>query len=490
MSISESANVVIVKRDLIHLSILLAIALGIGIYLIATTVCIARDSVTYIEYAKELAVNPAQSIRGTFLHPGYSFLIYNTHKLIGQFYEETPLEGWIISAQSVALLCKIIATVVLYFVGRLIVGPQMSFWAVLILTVLPIPADYGSDALTDWPHIMFLATGFFLLLLGAISSKWWLFGCAGIIAGLGYFIRPECCQLVVYGTGWLLFNLIRPQNKMSRARAFGAFILLLASFAAITIPYMSFMGYIFPEHEIGTFPLSVSTSSIISPEIAKGIWKLSSNIFETLMYYFTPALLIGSYYHLRTQAKREKKFFEIAFILLNVIMLLWLYCVYGYISNRHSFPLVAFTIFFVPIGLQILADWLSSRFSRDRPNTNQNLQLWFFVLFAVGVVICLPKLLRPIRPEKEGYRTAAKWLKENTRREDTVAVSDRRITFYAERSRFEYEVEEFATQADYVVRIVEKGKEEPNFNRASQKEYSVWVDKRQRRKKIVIYKML
>ena len=147
MTVNEYMNRSIKKRDLIHLTIVLAIALGIGIYLIATAVCIARDGVTYIEYAQELAVNPAQAIRSTFIHPGYSFLIYNTHNLIGLFYIETPLEGWIISAQLVALLCKIIAAVVLYYVGKYIVGPQISFWAVLILTILPISAEYGSVVL-------------------------------------------------------------------------------------------------------------------------------------------------------------------------------------------------------------------------------------------------------------------------------------------------------------------------------------------------------
>jgi hypothetical protein len=57
------------------------------------------------------------------------------------------LEGWIISAQLVALLCKIIATVVIYYVGKLIVEPQMSFWAVLILTILLISAEFSSDVL-------------------------------------------------------------------------------------------------------------------------------------------------------------------------------------------------------------------------------------------------------------------------------------------------------------------------------------------------------
>ncbi len=58
MTVSESANRLIEKRDLIHLAILLAIALGIGIYLIATTVLIAEDGLFYIKRAQKFPSDP------------------------------------------------------------------------------------------------------------------------------------------------------------------------------------------------------------------------------------------------------------------------------------------------------------------------------------------------------------------------------------------------------------------------------------------------
>lgn len=466
MVVGEDANGLLRKQELIHIAILFAVAAGIGVYLIATTVLIAKDGVMYIQYAKEFAVEPLITIQDRFAQPGYAFLVCVTNKLIGLLYSESSLESWVISAQSVSLLCKIIATVVLYFVGTLLVGPRISFWAVLILTILPLPAQYGSDALTDWPHIMFLSIGFLLLLLGARLSNWWLFGCAGIIAGLGYLIREECCQLVIYGVGWLFFNLIRPQIKMNRAKAAAALILLLAGFAVISLPYMEFMGYILPEHRIGPLPLfadaaesNIDTinvsgayfSRFVPAKIAGGLWKLSSNVCETLMYYFVPALLIGIYYHFRKQAKGGREFFITAFILFNVVLLLWLYCNYTF-SRRHSLPLVVFTIFYIPLGLQVLADWLRSRFSKERLETSQNPQLWFFVLLSIGAAICLPKLLRPIRVKKQGYRTAASWLKENTAHEDLIGVPDGRIGFYAERRGVPFVGDKIPEGAKYVVR--------------------------------------
>ena len=148
------------KQDFVHVAILLTIALGIGIYLIATTVLIAKDGTLYIECARQIADNPVEAVRNMTLCPGYPFLIYLMHKVTGLFNDTESIQGWIISAQAVSLLSKVIASVALYFVGSYFVGPNLSFWGVLILSILPDSAEYGSDALAEWPHIMFLAIGF------------------------------------------------------------------------------------------------------------------------------------------------------------------------------------------------------------------------------------------------------------------------------------------------------------------------------------------
>lgn len=494
----EDANRLLKKQDLVHLAILLVVALAIGGYLIATTVLIAKDGVVYIEYARRLAVEPVKTMHNVPLYPGYPSLIYFTNRIIGLFYRGNPFEGWIISAQCTSLVCKIIATVVLYLVGSLLVGQRMSFWAVLILTILPVPAKYGSDALTDWPHIMFLVTGFWLLLLGITDNKWWRFGLAGIIAGLGYLIRPECCQLVIYGGGWLLFNLVRPQNKMSRTKTVGALISLLAGFAVTTIPYMRIAGYIFPEQGIGALALFANipgsathatgqpgecSAGVVPVEIAKGIWKLASNICEISMYYFVPAMLTGIYCHFRKQTKYEEKFLITAFILLNVVMLLWLHCKHGYISKRHSFPLIVFTIFYVPIGLQILAARLKSRFPKDRLETNQKRQPWFLILLLFGVAICLPKLVRPIRIEKQAYRDAARWLKENSLQENLIAAPDRRIGFYAERPTIQILDDKIPEKAEYIVKIVKSQNDRLTSYRNL---HQVYINKQNKKDNIII----
>jgi len=490
------------KQDTIHIIILLAIVLGIGIYLIATTVLIAKDGTLYIECARQIADNPIEAVRNMPPCPGYPFLIYLMHKMTGLFNDTESIQGWIISAQVVSLLSKVIASIALYFVGSYFVGHRLSFWGVLILSILPDSAKFGSDALPEWPHLMFLTIGFLLLLSGAQYRKSWMFGWAGIMAGLGYLVRSESCQLVLYGGTWLLFNFIKPEGKMRRTKAMGALILLAAGFAVIAIPYMRYKGCVFPDQGIWKLPamLSMSNDSIGSAfnknmyiaglSVGKiiGNETLITNMCETLVYYFIPALLIGSFYYFRRQPKKiEQAFFAAAFIVVNVAMLLWQSSCRGFLSRRHTLALVAFTAFYIPVGLQATARWLSMRISKGALAAGENIQCWFFILLAVGFIICLPKLVRPIREDKRCYREAAEWLNKNTAPTDIIAIPDKRIAFYAERKGLAYS-EQIPERADYIVRIVKDEDEKPGLGKDNE-EYSTWINSKKSRK-VVICKVI
>lgn len=504
MVVGESTNRLVKKQDIIHIIILLVVALGIGIYLIATTVLIAKDGTLYIECARQIADNPVEAVRKMPPCPGYPFLIYLMHKVTGLFNDAESIQGWIISAQLVSLISKVIASVALYFVGSYFVGSRLSFWGVLILSILPDSAEFGSDALTEWPHLMFLTTGFLLLLLGAQYRKNWMFGWAGIAAGLGYLVRSEGCQLVLYGGAWLLFNLIRPQGKMKRTKAIGALILLLAGFAVIAIPYMRFKGCVFPDQGMWKFPamLSVSNDNIdsvfntnmylagLSIKGVIGNETLITNMCETLVYYFIPYLLIGCYYYFRKQSKTlEQTFFAAAFIILNIAMLCWQSG--RSLSRRHTLALVAFTVFYIPVGLHVIASWLSRRTSKNDSAVEENIRCWFFILMVVGFCICAAKFVRttPLRWEKQGCRDAAEWLSKNTAATAIIAVPDKRIAFYAERKWVKYNEKNIPKRVDYLVRIVKSEDEKLGFGKNTKQEYSTWVNSEKSRK-LVVYKVV
>jgi hypothetical protein len=68
------------QRIGIYLSILLAVAVIIGAYKVATATVIAKDGVYYINQAKRLHSDPVSVIKE--FPPGYPFLILMAHKLL------------------------------------------------------------------------------------------------------------------------------------------------------------------------------------------------------------------------------------------------------------------------------------------------------------------------------------------------------------------------------------------------------------------------
>ncbi len=495
------------KSDTINLTILVFIVSSIGIYLIATTVLIAEDGVFYIERAQKLSTDPISIIKAN--PPGYEFLIFVAHKFVSLFSNSPSVYSWIYSAQGVNLLCRVLALVPLYFIGKLLVGSRNSFWAMVILAFLPYPAKHGSDVLRDWPHILFLATGFLFLLWGATKGMWGIFGIVGLAAGIGHIIRPECAQLVIYAVLWLLIRLFLPKRNMNGLKISCALLILLIGFTIPAAPYMKARGEILPKklkalisssHRLQSGRIqepdldcdnNVYTAGTVLSDVVEAMSELFKKIGDNLLYFFIPVLLLGlhSRFCKQSDSTDVERFFVPVFIVFNVIMMILLYCSWGYISSRHCLPLVVFTVFYLPIGLQILADWLKSRFSKGRLDNNPKSQLWFFILVITGLAICTPKLLRPIRIEKKAYRAAAQWLKENTQEDSLIAVPYKRILFYAERKGLVYE-ENIPNGVEYAVKVMKVEDEKLDDNKEVREELSLWTNQQKKTKKIVIYKVL
>jgi len=499
------------KEDVVHISILLVVAVCIGIYLIITATLIARDGITFIEYAKSLESAPVKTMVKEYQHPGYPLLILATHKLVAVVCESKTVWSWIYCAQSTALIFRLLGIVVVYFVGKSLVGAKFSFWATLILVLLPKPAAYGSDALSDWPHIFFLSVGFLLLMRGAIEGKWRLFGFVGLAGGAGYLVRPECAQLLVFGSLWLGLQLFWSRRTMNKKRTVFALALLLAGFFVMAGPYMKLKGAVFPKKHVGLFSSNIQSPKGAEQQIqaftdtaytagfapSKIVWALGELIEKTsdvLMWFFVLPLLIGMHKRFKKRQYYEpEKFFITALIALNIALLIWLYCKHSYISSRHTLLLVVFTVFFIPAGLQAIAFRLQEKLLKKMKRLSAikiDEHFWFSVLFIIGVSICAFKLLRPIRIDKQGYRAAAKWLKANTKPEDIIAVPDKRISFYAERKGLLYENGKVPENAVYIVKISKRRiGEAAIIGRSGKIEYE-YVDERDGKTGVVIYRKL
>jgi 4-amino-4-deoxy-L-arabinose transferase-like glycosyltransferase len=515
MLIKDAGEKIFAKQDLHNVLILTLITLCLGVFLIATTVVIAKDGTVFVEYAKKIPMSPSQTMLQEYQHPGYPVLILAASKATDLFYKGGQLFRFIYAAQATALLFRILAIIVLYFFGKELVGARYAFRAVLILILLPKPAEYGSDALSDWPHLFFLALGMLMLFYGAKFGKWWLFTLAGLAGGLAYLIRPEGAQVVIYGLWWLGLQLFWKKRTLRKSHAVLGLVSMLFIFIIIVSPYMKLKGAVFPKKGVGEFSSmgipstlfrtglpahsqaglrraqssrSLRYDAIIVPsQVGGAIFTIFENAGDTLMWFFLVPYFIGIFLHFKEHKLLEyRQFFILALVVINVPLMIWLYCSHGYMSVRHTLPLVVFTMFFIPTGLQSWASWLNIKFSKGYQHTHR----WFAILMVTGIVICTPKLLRSLHPDKVAYRQASRWLADNTEKEALIAVPDYRISLYAQRESFKMADENVPQSADYLVEIndMKDNKEElkkvPNFLKVHS------IKDNRDKKEIVIYKRI
>ena len=127
------------------------------------------------------------------------------------------------------------------------------------------------------------------------------------------------------------------------------------------------------------------------------------------------------------------------------------------LSKRHLLPLICFTSVYMSTGLDTLIRKIAGK-RQSNAVSARGKRISFYVLVVMGMAVCATKLFLPLGVDKHNYRNAAKWLNENMPKRALIAVPDKRISFYAERTGLAYE-QDVPQQARYVVRIL-KAKEE------------------------------
>jgi hypothetical protein len=429
------------KKDLTYIAILVLISLAIGVYLIATTVIISRDGVTYIECSQALSSDFDALIKDN-LPIGYSLLVAGFHRVYSAVYNSAEPASWIISAQICTLTCKTLAMVAFYFFGRCFFPSKYVFTGLVILTFLPYPAEYGSDALRDWPHALFLFAALFFLQQGVRQSSGLYLGLAGLVCGLGQVIRPECAQVVLYGIIIFCFKLGRSFFKDQAFPQKHVYLLLAAGFLIIFIPYSLKREKLIPKRLktlLTSSPLEHRDTDfdIASPSHANvldaGI-ELAKTVMEYFHYYFVLPAAIGVYlrYFRKKKWHCEINLLIGLFIGFYCAALLVLHSTSGYISKRHVLPLCVVLSFYILPGAIAMGSFIITAFKGD----SRHLKKVILILILGGMIACLPKLLRPIGADKRVYRQAANWIESHTAEGDRFMTFDARLPFYSNRKHW------------------------------------------------------
>ena len=430
------------------------ITLLIGLYHIFTAVMIAKDGVTFIHYAQHISVDAKKPMLENDQHPGFPVMIAVCQRITSKIFDDNSTSSWIYSGQAVALLFRLLGIAVFYSLAfNLLKDKFKSFIATLILIFLPELAHYGSDCLSDWPHLFFLLAAYMFAMIGATKKRVRFFALAGLTAGAGYLIRPECAQVIAVSGLWLVMQFFYSKREIPISKIIFAGLAMVVGFAIFAGPYMHFKGAIFPKKHVGEFAVKVDNAqyhaSIAPEKIAKATKKFIDNSARTYMYYFLPSAVIGLVIWMRSRNKADSDRFIIgAALFLNIAILFWLYSKYEYMSIRHTMPIFVIVALFIPLGIERIAYWTS----KTKPSVD-DISKGIVIITLIGISICSIRLFRPVHVEKKLYLEAAKWLADNTSSDASVCVEDSRISFYANRKE--------AKDGDYKVIKVRDGKPKP-----------------------------
>jgi hypothetical protein len=160
---------------------------------------------------------------------------------------------------------------------------------------------------------------------------------------------------------------------------------------------------------------------------------------------------------LRNKADSAERLLAVVLISTGLLLILFRYwCIQPVISQRWCLPFIALTVFYIPVGIDSTGKWLKETTMIKGWDDRK----WSNALLAVGVLVCLPKLIEPLGYEKKGYRVAARWINENTGINDRIYSFDSRIPFYANRPCIIYNNKKSLDtnlMADYLITVSLKG---------------------------------
>ncbi len=456
--------------DFRNILILEALALIIGVFLIASTVIISKDGILYISHAAKVGENLHQVLNDR--PGGFPVIIFAANKIASFAFDHHPLWSWIYPAQITVLITRLVAILCIYYISKTLVKKQNAFWACLIIIFLPYPADIGVDVLRGYPALMFISAAYACLFYAVNKGKLWIFALAGLLTALGYFIRPFSIQVIFAAVAYFIFVLINPAPKMTRIKALLATVLMLTVFSASLYPYITYsqkklpavferimkkytnlqatepkqekltvtLNNTLPKTKTGIIPVS-KPNSVLAAADPEPFFSVAANFFEKigemLLWYFLPAWLIGIYILItRKQINPHLRYLFAIIIILNIAGIITRYISHPDMSRRYFLPLITLSASALPIGLKQIACWIDSLCKKKSIQygfLHENCTLTFITLVSIGILICFPKLLRPKNIDKIGYLKAAQWINKNTLPDQSVRVPDKRIGFYAQR---------------------------------------------------------
>jgi len=213
--------------------------------------CLARDSVNFCEYARDLGQRGIHYLKEptTRQHPLFPILLLGVQRLARQLGAPDSPMTWQRSGQVVSLVAGLTVVLLTGVLTRRVArrlepsadASLAGCCAMLLAALLPLNVALSAEAMSDQLHLAFYLAGVIGLL--HLNSLFAAAG-SGLAAGAAFLTRPEGAVVALAGCiGSLLEPLLRLRARLTRS------LLVLGFFVACAAPYWAITGRLSPKKD-------------------------------------------------------------------------------------------------------------------------------------------------------------------------------------------------------------------------------------------------
>lgn len=208
---------------------ILAVALGIRLYLGLTSFCISGDGAAYIGMAKDFAAGDWNRALDAVFSPLYPLLVAGAHRLI---------RDWELAGNLVSVLIGTAGVAAIYLMVREALGRRdIALGAAALAAIHPELAAYAGSVRTEAGYMCLLVAASWILLRGTNRRAIQDCALAGVIGGVAYLYRTEGVGFLIVGAIFIPATALIWRTTPVRW-ALGAAIVFAAAFIIVASPYI------------------------------------------------------------------------------------------------------------------------------------------------------------------------------------------------------------------------------------------------------------
>jgi len=415
------------------------VAVAVRTWLIARTVLVSRDGVTFVGYAQGLAQHPLTTMRQQAQHPLYPGAILLTHSLLKPFLGSDPADNWMRAAQIASMLGGLLVIPAAYALGRMMWNRRVGLITGLFAAVLPELARVSADALSDGLHLGLYLCGLAAIIWSLQTGRVWGLLAGAVLSGLAFLTRPEGGTVLAVGLVFVLVGFGRFGWTIQRRLVLAA--LMVICFAAVAGPYMLTVGRLIQKkNPLELMGLREQASASVGPGYPAQPLLAEVTLPTTLIVlvewirtcrvvYF---LLAVPAWVTRRVGRPAVSGPLILASLIHLVLVHMLQRSYGYLAGRHTLVLAAATLPFAAATFVWLLDLYVTRRAAKRPDGAPIRQAG---AIAVGMFLVVlptaPKLFVPIGYGRDGIPAVGRRLEQMAKAGQGVLTFDCRIGYYS-----------------------------------------------------------